>query len=79
MDTWSEEEVHSKLTPSLAVYWNKLKDKKLSDSEKKYYIRQLYDAIKLEVLDLVKNKKYEISPVEANKKLIERIQKIHIL
>lgn len=79
VDTWSEEEVHSKLTPSLAVYWNKLKDKKLSDSEKKYYIRQLYEAIKLEVLDLVKNKKYEISPVEANKKLIERIQKIHIL
>lgn len=79
VDKWSEEEVHSKLTPSLAVYWALLKGKKLSDSEKKYYVRQFYEAIKLEVLDLVKNRKYEIGPVEANKRLIERIQKIHIL
>lgn len=78
-DRWHEEEVHSKLTPSLAVYWSQIKGKKLSDSEKKYYVRQLYEAIKSELLDLVKNKKYEISPVEANKRLIERIQKIHIL
>lgn len=79
VEKWSEEEVHSKLTPSLSVYWSLLKGKKLSDSEKKYYVRQLYEAIKLEVLELVKDKKFEISPAESNKRLIQRIQKIHIL
>lgn len=79
VEKWNEEEVHSKLTPSLALYWSRLSGKKLSDSEKKYYVRQLYEAIKLEVLELVSHKKFEISPVESNQRLIQRIQKIHIL
>jgi hypothetical protein len=79
IEKWNEEEVHTKLTPSLAFYWQRLPAKKLTDSEKKYYVRQLYEVIKVEILELVKAKKFEISPVEANRRLIQKIQTIHIL
>lgn len=77
-DSWIEQEAHAKLTPSLAFYWKLLAGKKLTDSQKKYFVRQFYEAIKLEVLDLVKNNKFDINPAEANNRLIKRIQKIYI-
>ena len=78
VSSWHEEEPHAKLTPSLSFFWNRFSEKKLTVSEKKYMIRQLYDVIKLEILDLVKSNQFELSPAEANKRLINRLEKVYI-